>query len=139
MTGLMRLATAFALINGMLAVVASALASHVLGGSGEAARTAFDVAARMHLIHSLLMLVIARWWASESKFSLAASCGFLALGIVLFSISIYAKVMIGDSILSRFTPLGGLFLMAGWLSPVVAVFDSWRQSSKADSRSLPSA
>ena len=77
-------AIAFALFNGMVAVVASALASHALGHQSQAYQVAFDMAARMHLIHSLLMLVIARWWLAQPCASLGLSSLFLGLGILCF-------------------------------------------------------
>ncbi len=128
-------AIAFALFNGMVAVVASALASHALGHQSQAYQVAFDMAARMHLIHSLLMLVIARWWLAQPYASLGLSSLFLGLGILCFSFSIYSKLLIADSFLSRLTPLGGLFFMVGWLSPLLCLIDLWRQARSSASPS----
>ncbi|MBU6284870.1 MAG: DUF423 domain-containing protein [Betaproteobacteria bacterium] len=128
-------ALAFALINGMLAVLASALASHALAQKAPSAQLAFDIAARLHLIHSVLMLVFSLWWLRMPRFSLGLACVLLGLGIMLFSMTIYARVLIGDSFVSRLTPLGGLLLMAGWLSPLPVVIDLWRQTSKSVLRS----
>jgi uncharacterized membrane protein YgdD (TMEM256/DUF423 family) len=93
------------------------------------------MAARMHLIHSLLMLVIARWWLAQPYASLGLSSLFLGLGILCFSFSIYSKLLIADSFLSRLTPLGGLFFMVGWLSPLLCLIDLWRQARSSASPS----
>jgi uncharacterized membrane protein YgdD (TMEM256/DUF423 family) len=129
------LSIAFALINGMLAVLASALASHALGEKAPSAQLAFDIAARLHLVHSVLMLVVSLWWLRMPRFSLGLACVLLGFGMILFSMTIYAKVLFGDVFFSRLTPFGGLLLMAGWLSPLPALIDLWRHTSKSVLRS----
>ena len=59
----------------------------------------------------------------------------LGLGILCFSFSIYSKLLIADSFLSRLTPLGGLFFMVGWLSPLLCLIDLWRQARSSASPS----
>ncbi|NDH43294.1 MAG: DUF423 domain-containing protein [Betaproteobacteria bacterium] len=129
------LAIAFALVSGMSAVIASALASHALGHYSPTAQASWDVAARMHLAHSLLMLLMSLCWAQHAYRLLGVSCLLLGLGVILFSVNIYARVLFGDSFVSRLTALGGLCLMAGWLVPLPILSDLWRRHGTGALRS----
>lgn len=116
------LATRIALLSGASAVGFAAWGAHALGGLEASSVRAFDTAARMHLIHSVVLLVIALWWTrAPSSRSLGLSCGLLILGLLMFCGTIYLRVLAGEAALSRLAPAGGLMLIAGWIVPVFAV------------------
>jgi len=62
-----------------------------------------------HLVHAVALLVPA---AGKGKWSPAL---FFAIGIVIFSGSLYLLSLTGMSWLGMITPVGGLAFMAGWL------------------------
>lgn len=117
------IAIRLSLLSGALAVLASALGAHAMAGAGESLIRSFETAARMHLIHSLVMLVLSLWWQKQpGSRLLGAACGFILFGMLLFSGAIYARVMSGDAFFSKLAPIGGLLLIAGWIMPVFAIF-----------------
>jgi uncharacterized membrane protein YgdD (TMEM256/DUF423 family) len=69
----------------------------------------WDTAARYHLLHSAVLLV--------TPFASRAFAGpLVASGIVLFSGSLYLRVLLDQPKFGMITPLGGLALIGGWLS-----------------------
>lgn len=83
----------------------------------------YETAVRYQLVHALALLataaVHARWPGR-----LAAAAGWLfALGVLLFSGSLYALVLTGVRGLGAITPLGGLAMICGWMCLAAA---AWR-------------
>ena len=105
-----------AAISGALAVMAGAFGAHGLRARvGPDLLAAWATASQYHLIHSVVLLAIALYAASAGKDIRIPGSLFLA-GIVLFSGSIYGLVLSSAKWLGPVTPLGGLCLIAGWLS-----------------------
>ena len=105
-----------AAINGLMAVGAGAFGAHFLESrlDPRAAHT-FELAARYQMYHSLALLGISWLICNRSNriFSAAAMC--LLVGIVLFSGSLYGLSLAGWRWLGPVTPIGGAFLLLGWL------------------------
>ena len=115
------LATRIALLSGAAAVGLAAWGAHALTGAEASGLRAFDTAARMHLIHSVVLLVIALWWSHAPRSrSLGLACAMLILGMLMFCGTIYLRVLAGETSLARLAPAGGLLLIAGWITPVFA-------------------
>lgn len=117
-------------INGFIAVGASALADHAFeAGMNEAGRALYIQGADYQMSHALALLgvgVLANFSSSESDRWLKYSGGAFALGILLFSGSLYWLGIHGSGSLgplSLATPLGGFSLLAGWVMLTLA---SWR-------------
>ena len=97
---------------GGLAVLLGAFGAHSLQptltllGSAETWKTA----ALYHLAHSVVLLVLARQGKATLSFSLFAA------GIVLFSGSLYLYAVTAFKPLVFVTPVGGVCLIAGWVS-----------------------
>lgn len=66
-----------------------------------------------HALALLLLGVLARVWP-ELPLNVAGGC--FALGVLLFSGSLYALVLTDVRVLGAVTPVGGLLFLAGWLS-----------------------
>jgi uncharacterized membrane protein YgdD (TMEM256/DUF423 family) len=74
----------------------------------------WQTAAQYHLVHALAVAAAA-YLASRGPASLAAWVGgCFALGVLLFSGSLYAMALGGPRSLGAVTPLGGLLFLAGW-------------------------
>jgi uncharacterized membrane protein YgdD (TMEM256/DUF423 family) len=83
---------------------------------GPALMGAFETGQRMHLFHTVALLVVA-WAATRWPAAAVTLAGWLfAAGIVLFSGSLYALAVTGQRWLGAITPLGGLAFLAGWLA-----------------------
>ena len=74
----------------------------------------WQTAALYHLVHSAVMLAVAsreplRTWAWR----------LFAIGIVIFSGSLYALALSNVKMLGAITPIGGVCLLGGWLAIVL--------------------
>ena len=116
--------TAIAAISGALAVAAGAFGAHGLREKVTPDQlNAWTTACQYHLVHSAVLLALALYASGAATG--AASGGdkairvpawlFLA-GTLLFSGSIYGLVLTGQRWLGPITPMGGLLLIAGWIS-----------------------
>ncbi len=70
-----------------------------------------------HLIHSVVLLAI----AVNAGYNFTTSFLLLAIGIILFSFSLYAYSVTGIKFLAVITPFGGISLILGWLMIIVTV------------------
>lgn len=82
----------------------------------------YDTAVRYHLWHALALLAVAwattRWpgpWVNWSGI-------LIAIGIVIFSGSLYLLVFTRLRWLGAITPLGGVAFLLGWLCLLVAAY-----------------
>ena len=105
-----------AAIFGGLAVILGALGAHALKDLLDAtAMESFKTATMYQLFHAIALIAL----PSSEKFIWTARCWIA--GIILFSFSIYGLVLdelvgVNFSFLGPITPLGGLILIAGWIS-----------------------
>ncbi|MEO8584276.1 MAG: DUF423 domain-containing protein [Flavitalea sp.] len=87
---------------------------------------AFETGARYQMYHSIALLVVGIIYDRfRTKWTRFAGYGFIT-GIILFSGSLYlltamkATNNVGLGGIGLLTPIGGLFLIAGWISLAVA-------------------
>ncbi len=99
-------------VFGFLAVAIGAFGAHglkeLLVRNGTLA--IFETAAHYHLLHAAVML-----WVSTREPLPVGSWRCFCAGVLIFSGSLYALAISGVKVLGAITPLGGLFLLAGWL------------------------
>ena len=112
----------------MLGVAAGAFGAHALRGRLSPEMLAvFETGVRYQLVHALALLAVA-WAATRWDSPAIAAAGWLfAVGIVLFSGSLYALCITGARGLGAVTPLGGLAFIAGWLA---LGHGAWRGTSR---------
>jgi len=102
---------------GVLSVVIGAVADHgpLSGEMAESVATAI----RYHQLGAVMIVILA---IAGLRAGAGAQPGFrrtgwlFVAGTLLFSLSIYAAALTGIGALTLVTPLGGLTLMAAWLS-----------------------
>ena len=103
---------------GFLGVALGAFGAHGLRGKiPESLLSAWQTGVLYHLIHAVALLALALYARAQSV-SVATPSALFALGIALFSGSLYAMALTGVGRLGMITPLGGVAFLAGW----VAVF-----------------
>lgn len=111
---------------GFTGVALGAFAAHGLKGRlSEQYLAIFHTGVTYQLVHALALIGVALL-ATHLQSRLVTWAGiYFALGIVLFSGSLYVLTMTGISKLGMITPIGGLGFLAGWLCLGLA---AWRVS-----------
>ena len=111
---------------GFTGVALGAFAAHGLKGRlTEQYLAIFHTGVTYQLVHALALIGVALL-ATQLQSRLVTWAGIcFALGIVLFSGSLYVLTMTGISKLGMITPIGGLGFLAGWLCLGLA---AWRVS-----------
>ncbi len=108
---------AFGAFNAFLAVGAGAFAAHGLKNMlTPEYLAAFKTAADYQLIHGIGLILIGILAKDYASTTLYASAIFMAIGIVLFSGSLYVLTVTGTKWLGMITPLGGVCFLIAWLS-----------------------
>lgn len=98
-----------------LAVAAGAFGAHLLRGTlSESALASWDTAARYQMYHGIALVIAGHRLVHRPGPVLRGACRFFALGIVLFSGSLYGLALTGNGVFGPITPMGGLALLAGW-------------------------
>ena len=86
----------------------------LLAATGHAAT--WETAARYHLLHALALLAVGLWQQQQpANAALRRAVICFGLGVALFSGSLYALSLTGARWLGPVTPIGGVFLIGGWL------------------------
>lgn len=75
-----------------------------------------------HFYHALGLLLVGVLSVSMPSNLLNWSASLLALGIILFSGSLYLLAITGIKWLGAITPIGGISFIAGWILLFVAVW-----------------
>ncbi len=112
---------------GALAVALGAFGAHALEDAVSPDRlVTWRTAAHYHLVHALAGVAAGVFASvSTSRTALWASRLFVA-GIVLFSGSLYALVLLDLGVLGAVAPLGGVAFIAGWCSLAAALWHRGR-------------
>ena len=112
-------------LSGALAVAFGAFGAHALKSRlDDYAMGVFQTAVQYHFYHSLALLAVGIIALSHPQAALLRSSGWLfAVGIVVFSGSLYLLSFTGLRWLGAVTPIGGLAFIAGWAALAAA---SWK-------------
>ena len=109
--------------NGALSVLGGALGAHLLKSFlSSNSLVTFETSVRYHLIHSLVLMVLAVITRFSSNSTLFWSGILFLLGIFFFCGSLYLISLFQLKGVGIFTPLGGVALIAGWLLLGISVF-----------------
>jgi len=116
---------ALAALNGLLVVALGAFGAHALKTRfDEYSLNLYQTAVQYHFYHSLALLGVGllSLWYPQSALLRSSGIAF-ALGILVFSGSLYALSFTGLRWLGAITPLGGIAFMLGWACLALA---AWR-------------
>lgn len=125
--GLFRWVLIFGAVFGLLSVILGALGAHSLKGVlTPALMDTFKTAVNYQMQHAVVLLVVGLLseFQSTSIKWLKLSAMSLIFGILLFSGSLYLIVFSELKFFGVIAPVGGLCLIMGWVSIIVAVFSS---------------
>lgn len=112
-------------LSGFTGVALGAFAAHGLRGKlSENMLSVFQTGVSYQLWHTMALIGVALLLLRSPDSSLLKATGLLfALGIVLFSGSLYLLTLTGIGKLGMITPLGGVLWLVAWLCLGLAV---WR-------------
>jgi len=109
---------------GFTAVALGAFAAHGLKSRLVVEMLAvFQTGVQYQMFHALALLAVAVLAKQMSSATLLTAGVLFALGIVLFSGSLYLLALTGTRGLGMITPIGGLAFLGGWLCLAIA---GWR-------------
>ena len=115
----------WATIAGLLGALGVALGAFGAHGLRERLTpellTIYEVGVRYHMYHALAILAVALAipHAGDGRW-LKSACAAWALGIVIFSGSLYALALTNLRWLGAITPIGGVAFIAGWCALAAA-------------------
>tara|TARA_R100001440_G_scaffold24211_10_gene39420 strand:- start:5044 stop:5433 length:390 start_codon:yes stop_codon:yes gene_type:complete len=109
-------------IAALIGVMAGAFGAHGLRGTvTPRALEVFQTGVTYQMYHAFALMIVALLGtAGLSRRLLTVSALMFALGILLFSGSLYGLALLDIRALGPVTPLGGLCFMAGWVLLAVA-------------------
>lgn len=106
-----------------LAVGLGAFGSHSLRNSASPRELEiFETAVRYHMYHAIALVTVGFLLSKIDAMTLRVSTYLFAVGILLFSGSLYAMVLTGHKWLGAVTPFGGVFFVVAWILVAVSVF-----------------
>lgn len=113
---------------GALSVVLGAFGAHGLKGKlSPELLTSFDTGVKYQFYHSIAIILVCVLYRQYKLKALQRSALFFAIGIILFSTSIYllstrSLWLTSESLqwLWPITPIGGLFFVTGWVNMFLA-------------------
>ncbi len=110
---------------GLLGVAIGAFGAHGLRPMLEASGRfdTFETAVRYQFYHTLAMLAVGVLWAARPELRLGLTGSLWLAGVLVFSGALYALCFTGITKLGAVAPVGGLLLIGGWLSLLLAVRD----------------
>jgi uncharacterized membrane protein YgdD (TMEM256/DUF423 family) len=110
-------------ILGGLAVAIGAFGAHALKNllTQNGRVETFELAVRYQFYHALAILLTGLMMEKFSGTSIQWSPLLMLLGVILFSGSLYAYSLTNVKGFAMITPVGGLFLLAGWVAMIVAI------------------
>ncbi len=125
MTGARRLGL-LAGVLGASGVGLAAVGAHVVDAGNAAGARAWQAASLIHLVHAVAVLAVATASRRAGGRAWLLSGWVMALGVVLFSGSIYRAEWFGLDGAGPLAPLGGSLLIVAWLLAGIA---AWRERS----------
>lgn len=85
----------------------------------------YELAVRYQFYHALAMLFIGLLMGKFSDSSLQWSALALLLGVIFFSGSLYVYALTNIKGFAMVTPVGGLFLLIGWILLTLGILKSY--------------
>jgi uncharacterized membrane protein YgdD (TMEM256/DUF423 family) len=81
----------------------------------------YELAVRYHFYHALALLALASIFHLANKRAIIWSARLITIGVTLFSGSLYVLAILNYKAVAIVTPIGGVAMMAGWLTGLWAL------------------
>ena len=105
---------------GFIGVAAGAFGAH--GVSDPKAKAWLETGGHYQLIHALAVFACFVVWRLLEATAAGVAAWLFLIGALIFSGSLYLMAFGGPRILGAVTPIGGVLLLAGWLTLAWTVF-----------------
>lgn len=114
---------------GAIAVILGASGAHAWKPFLEAMNKqhTFELANRYHFYHTITLLLIGTLMKDDSKL-MRWSALLIFLGVLCFSGSLYIMSFFKYQLLGPITPIGGVFLIAGWALLLISFIQNKKAS-----------
>ncbi len=110
-----------------LAVITGAFGAHALKAKlADDMMQVYKTGVEYHFYHALGLLLVGILSVQFPSVLISWSGICLAMGIILFSGSLYVIALTGIRCLGAITPLGGISFIAGWLLLFFAIWKNFR-------------
>jgi uncharacterized membrane protein YgdD (TMEM256/DUF423 family) len=111
---------------GLLGVALGAFGAHALKDilTVNGRLDTYELAVRYHFYHTFALFNVGMMMDKFSGYGFKLSAFLFLIGIVLFSGSLYALCLLNITMIAVITPIGGVFLIAGWATLFISVFNS---------------
>ncbi len=109
---------------GLLGVALGAFGAHALKEilTVNGRLDTYELAVRYQFYHTFALLTVGIMMDIFSGSGLKLSALLFSIGIVFFSGSLYALCLFNISMFGAITPIGGVFLIAGWATLFISVY-----------------
>lgn len=115
-----RLMLIFAGISGFFTVAFGAIGSHALSSIMSAHQMEWiEIGLRYQMLHTVALMVLGAILLRKVVLWFYWCGVFFAVGILLFSGSLYCMALLQVKYFSYFTPIGGVCFLIGWLLVVI--------------------
>ena len=110
-------------ILGALGVAFGAFGAHALKPTLMANQSleTYELAVRYQFYHAFALLIIGLLMEKMESKTLMSSSTSMVVGVVLFSGSLYALAFKTGTMIAFVTPIGGLFLIIGWVLLLISL------------------
>jgi uncharacterized membrane protein YgdD (TMEM256/DUF423 family) len=115
----------FAALAGAAGVTEAAFAAHKI------ADPLFKVSADILVVNAAAVIAISAFALARSRCCAFAGAALLLIGTLLFCGELSSHVLLGRKVLAMAAPIGGIFMIGGWLVAAVDAFAAAVRSSKA--------
>ncbi|HCW07559.1 MAG TPA: DUF423 domain-containing protein [Cytophagales bacterium] len=108
---------------GMLSVGLGAFGAHALKNllTQHGRTETYELAVKYQFYHGITLLVLGLLMEKFHNNLMAWSSLSMTLGILFFSGSLYLFALTNQKMFAMITPIGGLFLLAGWAIMLLAI------------------
>ena len=108
---------------GALGVALGAFGAHALKPTLMANQSleTYELAVRYQFYHAFALLIIGLLMEKMESKTLMSSSTSMVVGVVLFSGSLYALAFKTGTMIAFVTPIGGLFLIIGWVLLLISL------------------
>jgi uncharacterized membrane protein YgdD (TMEM256/DUF423 family) len=113
-------------LSGFMAVGAGAFGAH--GVDDPKAKAWLETGGHYQLIHALAVFACFVAWRILQAPAAGIAAWLFLVGALIFSGSLYLMAFGGPRILGAVTPIGGVLLLAGWLTLAWATFAGTRSA-----------
>lgn len=95
---------------------------------GDRQAEVWDTAVQYHMVHALALLICGLLLRDRNVRSVKVAGICFAVGVLLFSGSLYGLALGGPRLLGPITPLGGVAFIAGWLALAISALPGRRSA-----------